>query len=490
MRVGLLDRRAEAHAARVAVLDDRAGRQAELLDEPRGGVDVEQVVERELLAAVLRDHREQVTPGAGLVVVRRRLVRVLAVGEVRDLDEVHQQPLGQRLALGEPVRDRGVVAGGVRERLGGELALASRCRRRPTPRSRRAGSRSDRGRTTHTAPWFFAAARIIAGPPMSIASITSSRVAAPRGDAPERVQVDGDEVDRLDAELGERAWTPCVVAPREEGAVHPGVQRLDAALEHLRDTGDRLDPGDRQAELLEERGGPRRRDQLDAALVQTMREAVSRPVLSETDMRARPTRTTPVYSEIRPSAIARTVSGRSRCSTAWIRARKVARRSSYSTGMRSCARTGPVSTPPSTTNTVTPVSRTPAASASSRARAAGKRRQQRRVHVDHATGKRVEEARRQEPHEPRADDQRRPALGQPARHRGIAAARSRCAARSNDRGRDARCGGALERAGLGPLEPTPTISTDRRVQLVEQRLQVRAGARDEHADTQRLQERS
>ena len=127
--VGLLDRRAEADAARVAVLDDRTGRQAELLDQARCRVDVEQVVVRERLARVLRDHREQVAPGAGLVVVRRGLVRVLAVGEVRDLDEVHQQPLGQRIALGEPVRDRRVVRGGVREGLRCELLRVSS----PTP---------------------------------------------------------------------------------------------------------------------------------------------------------------------------------------------------------------------------------------------------------------------------------------------------------------------------------------------------------------------
>ena len=101
-----------------------------------------------------------------------------------------------------------------------------------------------------------------------------ARGRAARRDPPERVQVDRDEVDRLDAELGELLDVVRDVAPREEGAVHLRVQRLDAALEHLGDAGDRLDPGDRQAELLEERRGPRRRDQLDPALVQPAREAV------------------------------------------------------------------------------------------------------------------------------------------------------------------------------------------------------------------------
>ena len=88
LAVGLLGRRREGAAARVAVLDDHAGRHRELLHEPRRGVEVEQVVERELLAAVLRHHREQVAASAGLHVVGGALVRVLAVGEIGDLDEL------------------------------------------------------------------------------------------------------------------------------------------------------------------------------------------------------------------------------------------------------------------------------------------------------------------------------------------------------------------------------------------------------------------
>ena len=54
-------------------------------DDLAHGVEVEQVVERQLLAVVLLDLRQQVRPRADLRVVRGALVRVLAVAQVGDL---------------------------------------------------------------------------------------------------------------------------------------------------------------------------------------------------------------------------------------------------------------------------------------------------------------------------------------------------------------------------------------------------------------------
>ena len=126
--VGLEHRAADGDAARVVVLDDRARRQLELLRQQARGVEVEHVVERQLLAAELADHREHVHARAGLRVVGGALVRVLAVREVGDLlVGVQQQRREVVLLLDEPARDRAVVAGGVGERLGGErLARAER----------------------------------------------------------------------------------------------------------------------------------------------------------------------------------------------------------------------------------------------------------------------------------------------------------------------------------------------------------------------------
>ena len=60
------------HAAGVGVLDDHAGGDLELAHDTAGGVEVEEVVVRELPALVLTHHREQVHARADLLVVRRR----------------------------------------------------------------------------------------------------------------------------------------------------------------------------------------------------------------------------------------------------------------------------------------------------------------------------------------------------------------------------------------------------------------------------------
>ena len=126
--VGLARRAADRDPARVVVLDDRAGRDAELVDQQAARVQVEHVVEREVLARDLLDHREHVHARADLRVVGGALVRVLAVGEVGHLlVRRHQQRREVLLLLDEPARDRRVVAGGVGERLRGErLARAER----------------------------------------------------------------------------------------------------------------------------------------------------------------------------------------------------------------------------------------------------------------------------------------------------------------------------------------------------------------------------
>ena len=88
----------------------------------RAAREVVEVVVRELLAAELLDAREQVAARARLGVVGGPLVRVLAVGEVALLPEGRDQPLRERLAVGEPRGDRRLVRGRDDERLGGERA--------------------------------------------------------------------------------------------------------------------------------------------------------------------------------------------------------------------------------------------------------------------------------------------------------------------------------------------------------------------------------
>ena len=106
------------------------------------------------------------------------------------------------------------------------------------------------------------------------------------------------------------------------------------------------------------------------------------------------------------------------------------------TGTRSCASTGPVSTPSSTRWTVAPDSATPAASCVLDRVRAGERRQQRRVDVDDRAGEAVEEGRREQVHVAGEDDEaRRPAprASRPSRRRALRGPGSRRARRPRSR---------------------------------------------------------
>ncbi len=89
---------------------------------------------------------------------------------------------------------------------------------------------------------FFAAERTIAGPPMSMFSISSSKLHARLGRGLlEFIQVDDDDVDGRDAVLGDRRPVLRIIATVEDAAVHLGMQGLDAAVEHLGEAGERAD---------------------------------------------------------------------------------------------------------------------------------------------------------------------------------------------------------------------------------------------------------
>ena len=165
----------DGDAARVGVLDDGARRRvAEVVRELPGRLGVVVVEIREREAAVLGDG---VPPrgGAGAAVARRLLVRVLAVSQlVVGSLEREDEMARQQLVAFEPADDGGVVRGGVRERLEGETpaGLVGRARRRGPRSSPSTASYCSGLVTTPTQAWFFAAARTMAGPPMSMVSMS------------------------------------------------------------------------------------------------------------------------------------------------------------------------------------------------------------------------------------------------------------------------------------------------------------------------------
>ena len=352
--VRLLDRRADGDAARVRVLDDHAGRERELAHEQPRRVEVVEVVERELAAVQLLDARQQVGADAALGVVGGALMRVLAVREVEVLLEDGREDRRERLASREPGRDRRLVRGRGRER--GRRETPARLQRDHAglaqlrqhglvvlgPADRRHVGEVLRRAAQHRRP----------ADVDHLDGLLLADAVLPR-DLLERVQVDADEVEQLDPVLCERGQVGLDLASGEDAGVDVRMQRLHPAAEHLRELGQTLDRRHRQAELTDRVRRAAARDQLPVERGESLRERVEAGLVEHRDQRTHSSLTT---------------SGSSRCSTARIRWISV---SLGWTGTGSWRITGPVSRPSSTRWTVTPVVSTPAARASSIARAPG-----------------------------------------------------------------------------------------------------------------------
>ena len=174
------------------------------------------------------------------------------------------------------------------------------------------------------------------------------------------------------------------------------MERLDPAVEHLRDAGDGGDVGHRQAGVAQRRAPCRRSTPARSRGRRGPRPSVDEPGLvrdrqqrapRRRDARRRPARgrarrrpsARPSSAPARSSATAR---GSSRCSTARIRSWRVASSSPGRIGTASWATIGPPSSVASTRWTVQPVTAHAVASASRDGVGARERRQERRVGVE------------------------------------------------------------------------------------------------------------
>ena len=86
------------------------------------------------------------------------------------------------------------------------------------------------------------------------------------------VEVDHHHVDGLDAVGGDGGFVLLIAANIEQAAVDPGVQGLDAAIEHLREAGEFADVFDRESGLAQSTGGSAGGDQFDAKAGQRLGE--------------------------------------------------------------------------------------------------------------------------------------------------------------------------------------------------------------------------
>ena len=88
----------------------------------------------------------------------------------------------------------------------------------------------------------------------------------------ERVEVDHQQVDRLDPVRGHRRHMLGIVAQRQKPAMHHRVQRLHPAVHHLGKAGQLGHVAHRQPGLAQRRRGAAGRDELDPARGQRPRE--------------------------------------------------------------------------------------------------------------------------------------------------------------------------------------------------------------------------
>jgi hypothetical protein len=210
-------------------------------------------------------------PHADLLVVGGALVRVLAIGEVQHLLEGGDVLVREVvLALGEPARDRRVVARGGAERLRGQRLAG-------LGGERAAGLRQllDH-RVIALGPHHNADVRVVLGrrsdqrgtAHVDVLDDLLLRDAAARGRALERIQVHDHQVDRRDAVLGERQPVLLARAHRQQPGEDRRMQGLDAPVEDLGKAGVVLDRPRLDAVLGQLGRRAAGRDDLDAQLCQ------------------------------------------------------------------------------------------------------------------------------------------------------------------------------------------------------------------------------
>ena len=278
--------------------DDAGGHGPQRADALQGGVRVGDVVERERLplSEAGAGHRGPRRRGIPVAVQGGRLVGVLPVAQLRLPDEPagedRREPASlRRLAVrpvhrSEVVGDGRVVARGVGERLHGEREPGLGGESPGTPPHLldhpgivvRVRHRGDVGMVLGRRPQH-------RGPSDVDVLHRLGEAAVRTGNRPfERIQVDGQKVDGLDAVLAHDfvigAATP------EQAAVHERMKGLDAPPHDLGEARQAGDLRDRNPGFLEEARGPPGRNELDPEPVQRARELLDSVLVRDADQRS------------------------------------------------------------------------------------------------------------------------------------------------------------------------------------------------------------
>ncbi len=270
--------RADCHAARVGVLDDDAGRLDEALHAFQRGVGVGHVVVRQFLALQLDGSGDTGFGRLGFDIERRALVRVLAVAHFLGLVELAvegarefaaafgAQGFGGLVHGAHVVGDHAVVGCGVLESLEHQVEALGVGQATGLEVFHDAGVVAG---VDHDGDVFVVlGSRADHGRAADIDVLDGGRQVATRlGDGGfERVQVDGDQIDRLDPVLLHDGVVGAATA--EDATVDFRMQGLDPAVHHFREAGvvGDFDRGD--AVVLEQLEGAAGRQDLDAKPLQ------------------------------------------------------------------------------------------------------------------------------------------------------------------------------------------------------------------------------
>ena len=226
------------------------------MDESPRRFGVVEVEVAELLAAVL-GHRVPPSGAADGPVTGSLLMRILAVPQrLRPLEREVQrarQRVGRWIGGVEPRDDRGVVRGGVRERVAGEPPA------RRISQSTVLADLGDDGFVVGRVDDDADVGVVLGGCPDQRRPADVDQFDPRVGR--ERVQVHDDQRDRLDAVLGEIGAVRFVVEIGEDAAMHLRVERHDAMTEDRREPCEIGDIGDRHAGRPDRRRGSAARDE-------------------------------------------------------------------------------------------------------------------------------------------------------------------------------------------------------------------------------------
>ncbi len=288
--------RADGHAARVGVLDDHAGRLDEALDAFQRSVGVGHVVVGQLFALQLGRGGDAHFGRLGLHVERRALVRVLAVAHFLGLDELAVEGARELAAAfgaegfgglingAHVVGDHAVVAGGVFERLEHQVETLSIGQATGLEVFQHAGVVAGIDHNGHV--FVVLGRRADHGRAADVDVFDGGRqVTAGFVDGGfERVEVDGHQVDRLDAVLVHDRVVGAATA--EDAAVDFRVQGLDPTVHHFCETGVVRDFYCGHAVVLQQFEGPARGEDFHAQSFQLTGKFEDPGLVGDTDQGA------------------------------------------------------------------------------------------------------------------------------------------------------------------------------------------------------------